>query len=269
MQRLIELGTKGSGRGGMRAEEGPMSPQMARLVHERLQAEVQALKVKFTLCFVAILFALAGAAFLWGGLKQKRKPKRSRSSRGSLYNEDLEQEPTEGQSRVAKHLLRNRVRREHTRANDSAWSLRGARVYTALTHRPAYVCSIRALHRQGRAHRTPWRRGRECRAADVFQAVGSSQAGACVMLAHPQAMIEATGWRGTTAAMVQRRRVPGGNPEVSAACMEWLRAAGTRPRGAISPSPPRTRNGSNGSGDVRFRTRTQMAILQQKRHQGL
>ena len=254
----------------MRAEEGPMSPQMARLVHERLQAEVQALKVKFTLCFVAILFALAGAAFLWGGLKQKRKPRRSRSSRGSLYNEDVEQEPTAGQSRVAKHLLRNRVRREHTRVNDSAGSLHGARVYPALTRRTAYVCSIRALQRQGRAHWTPWHRGRECRGADVFpQAVGSSQAGGCVMLAYPQAIIGAMGWRGTTAAMVQRRRVPGGDQEVSAACMEFLRVAGTRPRGAISPSPPRTRNGSNGSGDVRFRTRTQMAILQQKRHQGL
>ena len=41
----------------MRAEEGPMSPQMARLVHERLQAEVQALKVKFTLYFGAIRLA--------------------------------------------------------------------------------------------------------------------------------------------------------------------------------------------------------------------
>jgi hypothetical protein len=130
---------------GMLAEEGHMSPHLTRLVHERLQAEVQALKVKFSLCFVAILFALAGAAFLWGGLKQKRKDRRSRSRSVSLY--DVGQEPTAGQSRAARHLLRNRVRREPARVHESAGPLYGACVCTALTRRPAYLCSIRAPHR--------------------------------------------------------------------------------------------------------------------------
>ena len=86
-----------------------MSPELEQLVQERLAAELQALKIKFTLCFAAILFALAAASLFWGGLKSKRsKDKRSRGRSGA--RESPEREPPSAlQTRAARHLLRNRM----------------------------------------------------------------------------------------------------------------------------------------------------------------
>lgn len=93
-----------------------MSPELERLVAERLQAEVQGLKIKFSLCFAAVLFALAAASLFWGGLKSKRSKTKRRESRrnyeaaeGSGDGMDQRETPSAGNIRAARHLLRNRV----------------------------------------------------------------------------------------------------------------------------------------------------------------
>ena len=58
------------------ADRDGMSPELEQLVSERLQAELQALKIKFSLAFFAVLFALAAASLCWGGLKSKRNKDR-------------------------------------------------------------------------------------------------------------------------------------------------------------------------------------------------
>jgi len=59
-----------------------MSPELERLVGERITSEHQALRIQFSLCFAASLFALAAASLLWGGLKSKRsKAKAKRNNR--------------------------------------------------------------------------------------------------------------------------------------------------------------------------------------------
>ena len=88
--------------------------ELERLVGERLQAEIQALKIKFLLCFVAILFALAAASLFWGGLKSMQSSSRGRRSRSRRLSVDdanptLGEPPSSSQVRAARHLLRNRV----------------------------------------------------------------------------------------------------------------------------------------------------------------
>lgn len=73
------------------AERDGMSPELEQLVSERLQAELQALKIKFSLAFFAVLFALAAASLCWGGLKSKRnkdrRVRRMSTSDGLAFSE--------------------------------------------------------------------------------------------------------------------------------------------------------------------------------------
>ena len=71
------------------ADRDGMSPELEQLVSERLQAELQALKIKFSLAFFAVLFALAAASLCWGGLKSKRNKDRRvrRTSDGLAFSE--------------------------------------------------------------------------------------------------------------------------------------------------------------------------------------
>jgi len=86
-----------------------ISPDLERLVSERLQAELQAMRIKFSLCFAAILFALAAASLFWGGLKSKRgKDKEKRGRRRASSAAEVE-EASASQMRAAKHMLRHRV----------------------------------------------------------------------------------------------------------------------------------------------------------------
>jgi len=86
-----------------------ISPELERLVSERLQAELQAMRIKFSLCFAAILFALAAASLFWGGLKSKRgKDKEKRGRRRASGTAEVE-EASASRMRAAKHMLRHRV----------------------------------------------------------------------------------------------------------------------------------------------------------------
>ena len=90
-----------------------VSVELQHLVQERMHVELQALKIKFWLCFVSILFALAGAGLLWGGMKRWRirKDRRRRSQRADVSDEDSGQEPSAQRSRAGQYALRSRVRR--------------------------------------------------------------------------------------------------------------------------------------------------------------
>ena len=88
--------------------------ELERMVVERLQAEIQALEIKFllALCFVAILFVLAAASLFWVGLKFMQSSSRGRRSRRSSVddaNPTLGEPPSSSQVRTARHLLRNRM----------------------------------------------------------------------------------------------------------------------------------------------------------------
>ncbi len=135
-----------------------VSVELQQLVQERMQAEVQALKVKFTLCFVSILFALTGAGLLWGGLKKKRaRDRRARLLRAGINGEDtLQQGPSTRQTRTAQHLLRRVRRREGVPcARLLTWACSDV---MALTRGPACVRSCRAPCGTGR--QTEWSRAR-------------------------------------------------------------------------------------------------------------
>ena len=86
------------------------------MVVERLQAEIQALEIKFllALCFVAILFVLVAASLFWVGLKFMQSSSRGRRSRSRRLSVDdanptLGEPPSSSQVRAARHLLRNRM----------------------------------------------------------------------------------------------------------------------------------------------------------------
>ena len=89
--------------------------ELERLVGERLQAELHALTMKFTLCFVAILCALSAAALFWSGVKRQaeRETERRRRKRLAVRQDREDASPVErrssGSTRAARHLLRHRV----------------------------------------------------------------------------------------------------------------------------------------------------------------
>ena len=76
----------GAGIRAMAEYSGPMSPELERLVAERISSEQQALRIQFSLCFAASLFALAAASLMWGAIKSKRN--RVRGMRNRRRRED-------------------------------------------------------------------------------------------------------------------------------------------------------------------------------------
>jgi hypothetical protein len=55
----------------MMADMNGMSQELQRLVSKRMEAELQALQIKFLMAFVAVLFALAATSLCQGWLKSR------------------------------------------------------------------------------------------------------------------------------------------------------------------------------------------------------